>query len=73
MNQIQRLIVWICQRFSRDQILEIVDELTKILHDKHSKLQPKDEFKDQHPNYRDFSTDPLAPLDAAEITKPKKT
>ncbi len=73
MNQIQRLIVWICRHFNREQILNIVDELVKILHDKHSDLQPKDDFKDKHPHYRDFSADPLAPLDSAEIVKPKKT
>lgn len=73
MDKIQRLIVWICKRFNREQILSIIDELTKILHDAHSDIQPKDDFKDKHPNYRDFSADPLAPLNAAEIAKPKKT
>ncbi len=44
-----------------------------VLEDKNPDLKPKDEFKEKHPNYRDFSTDPLAPLDAAEVVKPKKT
>ena len=73
MNKVQRLILWICRHFNREQILNIVDELIKMLHDKNSELKPKDDFKDKHPNYRDFSTDPLAPLDSAEIVKPKKT
>ena len=73
MNKIERLIVWICKHFNREQILNIVDELVKVLHDKNPEFQPKDDFKDKHPNYRDFSADPLAPLDSAEIVKPKKT
>jgi hypothetical protein len=73
LNKIQRFVVWICKHFNREQILNIVDELTKVLHDKNPELQPKDDFKDKHPNYRDFSADPLAPLDSAEIIKPKKT
>ena len=73
MNKIQRLIVWICKHFNREQILNIVDELVKVVHDKNPELQPKDDFKDKHPKYSNFSADPLAPLDSAEIVKPKKT
>ena len=73
LNKIQRLIVWICKHYNREQILNLVDELVNILHDKNPELQPRDEFKDKHPKYRDFSADPLAPLDSAEIVKPKKT
>ena len=59
-----------CKRFTREEILEIVDELVKILNDKNPEIQFKDDFKKKHPNYREFGTDPLAPLDAAEILKP---
>ncbi|MCB9502522.1 MAG: hypothetical protein H6696_11330 [Deferribacteres bacterium] len=72
MNQIQRLIVWICRRFTRDQILNIVDELVQVLDNKNPELHAKDDFKEKHPNYRDFSVDPLAPLDAAKVIPPKK-
>jgi hypothetical protein len=73
MKKIQRFVVWICKHFNRDQILNIVDELIQVLDDKNPDLKPKDDFKDQHPNYRKFSADPLAPLDSADIVKPKKT
>ena len=59
-----------CKRFTREEILEIVDELTKLLNDKNPEIEFKDDFKKKHPNYRDFSTDPLAPLNAADIIKP---
>lgn len=73
MKKVQRFIIWICKHFNRDQILHIVDELTKVLDYKNPDLKPKDDFKEKHPNYRDFKTDSFAPLDAAEIVKPKKT
>ncbi len=73
MNTIQRLIVWICKHFNHEQILNIVDELINVLNDNNPELKPKDDFKEKHPKYGDFSTDPLAPLDSVEIVKPKKT
>lgn len=73
MKKVQRFVIWICKHFNREQIINVVDELTKVLNDKYSDLQPKDEFKDKHPKYRDFKVDPLAPLDTADIIKPKKT
>ena len=39
---------------------------------KNPELHAKDDFKEKHPNYRDFSVDPLAPLDAAKVIPPKK-
>ena len=73
MKKVHRFVVWICKHFNREQIINIVEELLKVLDDKNPDLKPKDDFKDKHPKYRDFSTDPLAPLNAAEIVKPKKT
>ena len=73
MDKIQRFVVWICRHFNHEQILNIVDELINVLNDKNPELQTKDDFKDKHPHYRDFGADPLAPLDSAEIVKPKKT
>jgi transposase-like protein len=69
-KKIMRFVVWMCKRFERDEILEIVDELLKILNNENPDIKFKDDFKKEHPNYRDFSTDPLAPLDAATIVKP---
>lgn len=70
MKRIMRFVVWICKHFNREEILEIVDELVKVLNNQNLDLKPKDDFKEKHPNYRDFSTDPLAPIDAADIVKP---
>lgn len=73
MTNIQRFIVWVCKRFNREEILTIVDELVKVLNDENPDVKPKDAFKEKHPHYRDFSVDPLAPLDSADVVKPKKT
>lgn len=65
-----RFVIWICRHFNRDEIIEIVDELVKVINDQNPDLKPKDDFKKKHPNYRNFSADPLAPIDAANIVKP---
>jgi len=70
MKKIKRFIIWICKHFNRDEILNIVDELIIILDGKNPDVKPKDYFREKHPNYRDFSVDPLAPIDAADIVKP---
>jgi hypothetical protein len=73
MKKVHRFVVWICKHFNREQIINIVEELLQVLDDKNPDLKPKDEFKEKHPKYRDFGTDPMTPLDSAEIVKPKKT
>ena len=63
MNQISRFVIWICARFNRDQIELIVKELSKILRSKRDfPTKPKDAFKEQFPNYREFIVDPTPPL-----------
>ena len=73
MKNIMRFVIWICKHFNREEILEIIDELVKVLNNENPDIQPKDDFKQKHPNYRKFSTDPLAPIDAADIIKSKPT
>jgi len=70
MQKIKRFTIWICKRFNRDEILSIVEELLNVLEGKTPDIEPRDDFRDKHPNYRDFSVDPLAPIDAARIVKP---
>jgi len=73
MKKIQRFVIWVCSKFNREELLNIVDELIKVLNDQNPEIKPKDNFKEKHPNYRDFSVSPLAPLNATDIVKPKKT
>ena len=63
MDQISRFVVWICSKFTREQIEKIVRELTDVLRNKSNlPSRPKDVFKEQHPKYRDFYVDPNPPL-----------
>ena len=63
MDQISRFVVWICSRFNREQIEKIIKELSDVLKS-HQEFptRPKDAFKQQHPNYREFTVDPTPPL-----------
>jgi plasmid stabilization system protein ParE len=68
MDQISRFVVWICSRFNREQIEKIIKELTDVLKSRHEfPSRPKAAFKQQHPNYREFTVDPTPPL-----TEPSK-
>ena len=58
MFNLSSIVIWICKRFNREQINLIIKELNKILKDPNSEIQPKDTFKEDHPNYRKFDVDP---------------
>jgi len=62
MDQVSRFVVWICSKFNREQIERIVKDLQEILSNRNPEIKPKDDFKEKHPNYRDFSVDPDPPL-----------
>jgi len=63
MDQISRFVIWLCSKFSREQLELIVKELSDILQGrKEFPVNPKDAFREKHPNYRDFTVDPSPPL-----------
>jgi putative transposase len=62
MSQISKFIIWIFKKFTRDEIVKIIDQLVDALESKDPDLQPRDKFKERHPHYRDFYVDALAPL-----------
>lgn len=70
MAKITRFIVWVCSKFTRLEIEQIIAGLSDILNNRNPEVKPKDDFKENHPNYRNFSVDPLPPL--TEIPIPKK-
>jgi len=61
MNRISRFVIWICSKFTRDEIERIIKELSEILANRNPEVKPKDDFKEKHPNYREFSVDPHPP------------
>ena len=62
MDRVSRFVVWICSKFNREQIERIVKDLQDILQNRNPEIKPKDDFKEKHPNYREFSVDPNPPL-----------
>lgn len=56
-NKISRFIIWLCSRFTKSELEQLVLELSDVLKNKNPELKPKDDFKEQHPNYRNFSVD----------------
>ncbi|UCH95155.1 MAG: hypothetical protein JSV88_33600 [Candidatus Aminicenantes bacterium] len=72
MNKILRFVIWMCKKFNRTQLELIVTELLNVLYDPNSEIQPKDQFKEDHPNYRNYYVDSQAPLTEDPKTKKKR-
>lgn len=62
MNKTARFVIWICSKFIRSEIEQIIIGLVEVLKDQNPEVKPKDDFKEKHPNYRNFYIDPLPPL-----------
>jgi transposase-like protein len=62
MSKIARFVIWICSKFTKKEIEQIVAGLVDVLQNRNPEVKPKDDFQEKHPHYRDFSVDPLAPL-----------
>ena len=62
MSKIARFIIWICSKFTKSEIEQIVSGLVDVLADRNPEVKPKDDFKEKYPQYRKFSVDRLAPL-----------
>jgi transposase-like protein len=71
MSRIARFVIWICSKFTKAEIEEIIKGLLEVINDRNPEIKPKDDFKEKHPNYRKFSVDPLAPL--TEKPTPKQS
>jgi hypothetical protein len=72
-TKVSRFVIWICSKFTRDQITLIVRELSDILANRDPNVKPKDDFKEKHPNYRNFNVDPNPPLTQKPEEPQKKT
>ena len=71
MKKTYRFVIWICSKFTRSEIEEIIQGLTDILADRDPEVKPKDDFKEKYPNYRNFFVDPNPPLKAPPKEIPK--
>lgn len=71
LSKIARFVVWICSKFTKTEIEQIVVGLSDILADRNPEVKPKDDFKEKHPNYRNFNVDPKPPLTEPPVFKKK--
>ena len=71
-ENVVKFVIWICKHFNREQVKVISDKLLEILKDPNSEIQPKDTFKEDHPNYRKFDVDPKPPLKQKPGKKKRK-
>lgn len=62
MPKIARFIIWICSKFTKSEIEQIIAGLLDVLQNRNPEVKPKDDFKEKHPNYRNFVVPPLPPL-----------
>jgi len=69
MRKTARFVIWICRKFTREEIEQIIQGLFDVLADCNPEVKPKDDFKEKHPNHRNFFMDPEPPLK----TSPKET
>jgi len=62
MGKITRLVLWLCRKFTRQDLQDLVEQLQQVLAGHEPEIHPRDDFRQQHPHYRDFYVDPQAPL-----------
>jgi hypothetical protein len=62
MGKITRLVLWLCKKLTRQDLEDLVAQLQQVLAGREAELQLGDDFRQQHPHYRDFYVDPRAPL-----------
>ncbi len=71
MKKTARFVIWICSKFTREEIEEIIQGLLDVLANRNPEVKPKDDFKEKHPHYRAFFVDPNPPLKTPPKTRPK--
>ena len=54
MNKITRFVIWICSKFTREEIEKIIQGLSDVLDNRDPDVKPKDDFKRKHPHYGNF-------------------
>jgi len=71
MKKIESFIIWICSKFTRAEIEFIITSLSDVLANRNPEVKPKDDFKEKHPNYRNFFVDPNPPIKSPEKKFPQ--
>jgi hypothetical protein len=68
-SRISRFVIWICSKFTYIEIDQIITGLSGVIQNRNPEVKPKDDFKEKHPNYRQFAVDPKPPLTDSPLQK----
>jgi len=71
-SRVARFIIWICSKFTRIEIEQIITGLSDVIQNHNPEVKPKDDFKEKHPNYRQFAVDPKPPLAEPPLQKKQR-
>jgi hypothetical protein len=50
MANVARLVLWLCKKFTRAELQELIEQLQQILAEREPEIQPRDDFRQQHPH-----------------------
>ena len=71
MANITRLVLWLCRKFTRAELQKLIEQLQQVLANREPEIQPRDDFRQKHPHYRDFYVDPQAPFTRPPTVAPR--
>ncbi|MFW6135012.1 MAG: IS6 family transposase [Elusimicrobiota bacterium] len=71
MKKSQRIVIWICSKFTRKEIEQIIQGLLDIISSRNPEIKPKDDFREKHPNYRNYIVYPKTPLTSPPEISPE--
>lgn len=61
-KSITNLVRWLCSKLCFNEILIAITILIEVINYERNDIRPRNDFKEKHPNYREFIVDPLPPL-----------
>ena len=50
MKKTAHFVIWICSKFTGEEIEEIIQGLLDVLANRNPEVKPKDDFKEKHPH-----------------------
>ena len=59
---ITNIVRWLCRKLNRDQLILAASIILEVLNDERTDIRPRNDFCEQHPQYRKFRVDPEPPL-----------
>lgn len=66
---ITRIVRWVCKQLNFDELLVAITIFLEVINNQRDDIKPRCNFRDNHPNYRKFTVDPLVPLIEAPLKK----